>query len=104
MYIGGNVELVMENELDLSHILGHIFSAGAIIGTFSGWLPGVAAIVALVWYAIQIYESKTMQNYFRTRRDRNIAAYKVAIAKLEAREKLIGNIYGDNPHDDTPPR
>ena len=49
---------VMENELDLSHILGHLFSAGAIIGTFSGWLPGVAAVVALVWYVIQIYESK----------------------------------------------
>ena len=95
---------VMENEFDLSHLLGHLFSAGAIIGTFSGWLPGIAAVVALVWYVIQIYESKTAQHYFRTRRERQLAAYKVAIAKLEAREKAIGNVYSDNPPASTPSR
>ena len=90
---------IMENELDLSHLLGHIFSAGAIIGTFIGWLPGVAAVVALIWYMIQIYESKSVQNWLRTRRMRRLAAYKIAIAQLEAEEKRLANVYGDNPKD-----
>lgn len=47
---------------------GDAISAGAIVGAFLGWLPSVAAFVAIMWYFIQIYESKTFQTWVRRRR------------------------------------
>lgn len=43
-------------------------SAGAILGTMVGVLPPLAAFVAIVWYAIQIWESATVQLYVRAHR------------------------------------
>ncbi len=43
-------------------------SASAILGTLAGLLPPLAAIAGLLWYIIQIYESKTVQRYVRARR------------------------------------
>lgn len=36
-------------------------SAGAIVATFLGLLPSFAAVAGIIWYGIQIYESKTVQ-------------------------------------------
>lgn len=49
------------------------FSVTAIVGVFVGALPTIAAVVALVWYLIQIYESKTFQNWYQKRRARRAA-------------------------------
>lgn len=65
---------------------GSVVSTLAIIGTFIGWLPYIAAFAAFVWYVIQIFESRTIQQWHAKkvliRRTRKIA-------KLRAREKVI---------------
>lgn len=38
-----------------------IISVGAIIGSFAHLLPPLAALIAIIWYAIQVYESRTVQ-------------------------------------------
>jgi len=53
-----------------SHILDWV-SAGAVIGSIAGILPPIAAVFAIIWYCIQIYESKTVQNWIRRRKERN---------------------------------
>jgi len=37
-------------------------SLGTVVATVAGWLPAVAAIFTIVWTAIRIYESRTVQN------------------------------------------
>lgn len=43
----------------------HMISAAAIAGTMAGILPPLAALVAIIWYAIQIWESRTVQEWFK---------------------------------------
>ena len=78
----------MENQFDLSHILGHVLSAAAIVVTFLGLLPAIAAAVAIAWYLLQFYESKSVQRWLRSRRERKIAKYTKLIQELEARKKI----------------
>jgi hypothetical protein len=66
--------------------VGDILSAGAIIGTFVGWLPAAAALAGFVWYLIQIWESKTVQDWLNKRLMLRKAR---RIAKLRAKEKVI---------------
>lgn len=40
----------------------HIASLGAIVGSYAGFFPAIAAIVAVVWYSLEIYESQTVQS------------------------------------------
>lgn len=40
-------------------------SAGAILGSFVGLLPPIAALAATIWYAVQIWESHTIQKWWR---------------------------------------
>jgi hypothetical protein len=65
-------------------------SAFAILGAFMGYLPAIAALGAVIWYAIQVYESKTVQGFLRERR---MAAFEAkrfkhaqAIARMQARQ------------------
>lgn len=62
-------------------------SAGAILGTFLGLLPPLAALVASIWYVVQIYESDTVQNYLHQRR----------ILKLRRRQLRLRRARGDPP-------
>ena len=42
----------------------NIMDAGALgtmIATFAGWLPNVAASLTVIWTAIRIWESRTVQ-------------------------------------------
>lgn len=43
-------------------------SATAILGTFVGFLPPLAAFVAVLWYALQIWESDTVQGWLHRHR------------------------------------
>jgi uncharacterized membrane protein YesL len=36
-------------------------SLGTVVGTLAGWLPAVAALFTIIWTAIRIYETKTVQ-------------------------------------------
>lgn len=53
-------------------------SAVAIVGAMVGILPAFAAIAAIIWYSVQIYESRTVQKHLRRRRLRRIRARRLA--------------------------
>lgn len=38
-------------------------SLGTTAAAFLGWLPHVAALLGVVWWAIRIYETKTVQRW-----------------------------------------
>jgi hypothetical protein len=38
-------------------------SIGTVVATLFGWLPQIAALASLVWTAIRIYETKTVQRW-----------------------------------------
>lgn len=37
-------------------------SLGTVLGALAGWLPAVAALFTIVWTAIRILETKTVQS------------------------------------------
>lgn len=47
----------------LSNDAFHALSIGAVLGSIAGILPPLAALAAAIWYAIQIWESKTVQGW-----------------------------------------
>ncbi len=55
------------------HIAAHVTAWGGIIATFLGWLPpvlaGIASFLAVIWYLVQIYESKFVQDWLTKRRE-----------------------------------
>lgn len=67
--------------------VGNTASIGAVVSTVFGWLPPVAAFIAVVWYVIQIYESDTVQSWVRGRRTRKLARMKAQVIMLEAQSK-----------------
>ncbi len=67
--------------------IGNGASAGAVISTMVGWLPPAAAVIAFIWYVIQIYESATVQKWIRNRRTRKIARMKAQVLMMEAQNK-----------------
>lgn len=75
-------------DLSLDKWAGNIISVGAIFGSILGWLPGIAAFIAFVWYLIQIYESVTVQRWLAGRRLRKIAHLRAKIVVLEALNQL----------------
>ncbi len=38
------------------HTIMDVSAATVVFGTFMGWLPGIAAGFAAIWYIIQIYD------------------------------------------------
>lgn len=74
----------MESPQQLTQWVGNVFSAGAIISTVLGWAPAIAAIVALCWYLIQIFESDTVRRWVSDRRIRKIARLKARVILMEA--------------------
>lgn len=63
-----------------------LISAGTIIATIIGYLPIIAAAVALIWYCIQIWESRTVQHWWT---NRQMIKKAKRIARLKAKEKVI---------------
>lgn len=48
----------------MSDPVRHLLDASgvaAIVAALAGWVPPLAGFVAILWYCIQIYESKTFQ-------------------------------------------
>jgi len=77
----------MDSHHQLSQWLGSGASAAAIIGAFLGWAPAIAALIAGIWYCVQIYESRTVQRYMAGRRLRKLARLKARVLMLEAQSK-----------------
>lgn len=76
----------MEDQLDLSHITGHVISFFALAGSLAGILPALAGLVAMVWYAIQVYESQTVRHWLA---NRSMSKKAKRILTLRAKEKII---------------
>lgn len=79
--------LAMSNPLSqrpITFIVDSI-SAGAIVGTIMGYLPAIAALAAVIWYVIQIYESKTIQKMLRLKRLRS------RVKRTAYRNAIIGD-------------
>lgn len=68
---------------------GNIASVGAILTTMFGIMPAAAAAVALIWYLIQIYESRTVQRYVHAHRIRRIARLKAKLLMLETSPLML---------------
>lgn len=45
--------------------IGDVFSVGTVVGSLMGWLPAIAAIFTIVWTAIRIWETKTVQGWLK---------------------------------------
>lgn len=59
--------MVTEQLPDHAVLAAHVISITAILGTFAGFLPPLAALMAMIWYAIQVYESRTVQKLIHGR-------------------------------------
>lgn len=44
------------------------FSLGTIVATIAGWLPDVAALFTVIWTALRIWETKTVQCWVKKHR------------------------------------
>jgi hypothetical protein len=53
--------------MDRHAIMADVGAIGAILGSLAGYLPPMAALIGILWYAIQIWESDTVQR-LRSRR------------------------------------
>jgi hypothetical protein len=42
-------------------------SVATVLGTIMSWLPAVAAVFTIIWTAIRIYETKTVQGWLGKR-------------------------------------
>lgn len=64
--------------------VSNILGGGVVTATLAGLLPSFAAIIAIAWYFIQIYESATVQRWLAQRRVRKLARLKARVIMLEA--------------------
>ena len=46
---------------------GDLLSLGVVLATIADWLPSVAALLTIVWTAIRIWETRTVQRLRRPR-------------------------------------
>ena len=72
----------MENNI-VSQWLGSLASLGAIIASYAGWVPSVAALLALIWYIIQIKESDTVRAWQKRRMRYRLEYLHQEAARLE---------------------
>lgn len=69
---------------------GHIVSLFAIGGSLFGLIPAIAAVLAVIWYALEIYDNRTVRAWRVNWRDKKIAKLKAKLMKLEAKSTLEG--------------
>ena len=44
---------------------GDVVSLSVVVDTLANWLPAVAALISIIWGAIRIYETDTVQRMLR---------------------------------------
>ena len=64
----------------------HTLAPGVLVASMAGILPAVGALIAIIFYLVQLWESSTVQKWVSARRLRRIAKAKVELARLEALE------------------
>lgn len=55
----------MALQLNVVSVATDIGAAGVFVASLAGVLPPIAALLAIVWYCIQIWESKTTRTHIR---------------------------------------
>lgn len=76
----------------MSNPIAHTVAASATVGSVAGLvfnalppiLAGLASLAAVVWYALQVWESRTVQEWFARRHPR---ARKLKKLRREQREE-----------------
>lgn len=61
---------------------GDVTSIGFIVGAMGGWLPAIAALLAIIWWMIRIYETKTVQGWIKKPKTKAVCA--------ECSKKVVG--------------
>lgn len=54
--------------MHMSEQMKHVFdtvSVATVLASLAAWLPPIAALASLVWTVIRIWETKTVQVWFR---------------------------------------
>lgn len=65
---------------------GHVLAVGTWVGTLLGVLPALAALFAVVFYCVQIFESDTVQKWLEAKRKVKKA---IRLAKLKSEHKVL---------------
>lgn len=50
---------------DPQKVMIDVAAAGTVLGTLAGWLPVVAAALAIIWYIIRILETDTAKAIYK---------------------------------------
>lgn len=56
---------------------------GGLIATFLGWMGPIGALLAVIWYGLQIYESKAVQDFLAKRASKREMRAAIAAAKAQ---------------------
>ena len=51
-------------------VAGDVLSLGTVVATLATWLPPVAALFTIIWTAIRIWETETVQDLVSKWRNR----------------------------------
>lgn len=71
------------NDSPIVSWIGNSVSVGLIVSSIIGWLPAIASSIAVVWYLVQLYESKTIQRWLDSRLRKKLMKLHAEAAKLE---------------------
>ena len=52
------------NTMEQSKVVLDGLSISTVVGALLGWLPAIAALFTIIWTAIRIWETKTIQKLF----------------------------------------
>lgn len=63
--------------------IANTISVAAVLGALWGVIPVLAAFAALIWYVIQIYESRRVQHWLKMRRAQRLADMRAQVEVLE---------------------
>ena len=56
--------MLAQQQEQLKHAVDAL-SVGVVVGTILQWLPALAALFTIIWTAIRIWETETVQRLFR---------------------------------------
>lgn len=62
-----------------------VAGAIAVLSSLLGWVSPLAALIAVIWYVIQIWESRTIQAWVQKRHERKIIRLAAKLAALQLR-------------------
>lgn len=51
----------------MQNIVSDLASAAAVLGALVGYLPGIATVFAIIWYAIMIYDWMEHRGWIKPR-------------------------------------